>query len=280
MGLVAFALSAAGCALDMGGVENETRPPDGENNVTDDYRACVLAVLEACDQQDLGNDECTALIAETCNAGDPGDPNGDCYTAVFEECIAQGGDPMFCEEIARQSCMEEPPPPDDCWQTVYEECIAEGGCPEDCAVRADEECACSEPPEPPPCDDPSDPNCEPPPDDCWSRAYQECIEWGGSDEECFAYADQVCWGEPPPPCDDPSDPNCEPPPPDDCWWIAYEECIGWGGSDEECFAYADQVCWGDPGDPPPDCDPMDPNCYPPPDCDPDGNCGGTDPGQP
>jgi hypothetical protein len=253
MGLVALAFSAAGCALDMGGVENETRPPD-DNNITEDYRACVLAVLEACDAQDLGNDECTALIAETCNAGDPGDPNGDCYTAVFEECIAQGGDPMFCEEIARQSCMEEPPPPDDCWQTVYEECIAEGGCPEDCALRADEACSCSEPPEPPPCpdgsddcqppcQDPSDPNCEPPPpDDCWWIAYEECLSWGGSDEECFAYADQVCWGEPPP-CDDPSDPNCEPPPPCD--------------------------------------DPMDPGCYPPPDCDPDGNCGGgTDPGQP
>jgi hypothetical protein len=211
MGLVAFALSATGCALDMGGVENETRPPDGDNNITDDYRECVLAVLEACDAQDLGNDECTALIAESCNAGDPGDPNGDCYTTVFEECIAQGGDPMFCEELARQSCMEEPPPPDECWQTVYEECIAEGGCPEDCALRADEACSCSEPPEPPPCPDGSD-NCEPPPDDCWWIAFEECLSWGGSEEECFAYADQVCWGDPgePPPCEDPMDPNCYP----------------------------------------------------------------------
>jgi hypothetical protein len=72
-----------------------------------------------------------------CDPSDPNTPDGTCG----------------CDPASGEGC--------DCWSLVFEQCVASGIDPMECAAQADAACY---PPPPPPCDDPADPNCWPCPD--------------------------------------------------------------------------------------------------------------------
>jgi hypothetical protein len=271
-----------GCSLDLGNTDqnNDGQGDDAMGDDTgqppdlpgDEYRQCVLDTLQVCDDGELTPDDCTALIAATCNTGVPCDPwsdpmscpppPDDCYASVFADCVAQGGDPQDCAVAADAVCYPqcqpgdpncEPPPCDpstgqgcdDCWSQVFFECV-DSGIPEElCLGRADEACY------------------PPPPDDCYETVFNECVELGGDPQECANRAAESCT----PQCQ-PGDPNCEPPPCDDppvcdpstgegcdCWSLVFFECINSGLSEEECAPRADEACF-----PPPCTDQNDPNC--------------------
>ena len=315
--LVGLACTTAGCTLDFGNTDQPTEETDDPSDLPgDEYRNCVLDTLQQCDDNDLPPNQCTDLIAANCNESSctpDGDcpPPPDCFTEVFEACIAAGEPPELCALRADLECnpgctpmdpececdpaapdtCDPPLPPDECWQNVFDECVAAGIDPMECAQRAEEVCAptpCEDPTAPGCCTDPA--GCEPPPD-CWTTEFEACLATGASVEECIHHADAVCYPEPPP-CDDPTAPGCcmDPagcPPPPDCWTSVFEECILGGEPPELCAERADLVCnpeppvCEDPMDPacctdpagcewPPLCDdPMDPACW---ECTPDGSC--------
>ena len=258
--LCSFGLVAAsGCDLNFGTNDQDN---DGDSDLPgEEYRQCVLATLQQCDDQDLTPNECTALIVQQCSEdtcnGMPG-PDG---TIDCPPPCDPNTDPMGC-----------PPPPPDCFQTYFDACVAQGIDPMTCAVEAD--LACN-----PQCM-PGDPNCEPcpldtmspdgscPPPPCDPMTGQWC---------CMDPADPNC--QPPPPCDPNTDPmGC--PPPGDCWTISYNDCISWNLPPDQCVEYANQVCYPPPCDPtngmtcpcdpatgencnPCDVNPMDPMCWDP-----------------
>ena len=281
--LCLLGLATGSCSLSLDD-NDQTNDQDGMDDGLpgDEYRLCVLQTLDQCDFLDLTPVECTDLIGQNCNGivcdPDNMDPDGQC------------------------------PPPDDCYTQVFNECIEAGGDPQECAIRADIVCnpqcqpgdpnCCMDPTGEscPPCD-PMDPNgqcCDPstgmdcpPPDDCWTIVFRDCIEAGGSQEECAVRADQVCY-----PCQDPNDPMCCVPGPDGtCCQPGDPNCCEGGGMcpPPPCDDPSDPNCCQDGMCPPPPCDdPTDPNCCPdgqcpPPPCDdpmdpnccqpgPDGQC--------
>jgi hypothetical protein len=127
-------------------------------------------------------------------------------------------------------------------------CDANGNCPPPpCMDPSDPNC---KPPPPPPCMDPSDPSCvPPPPPPCTDPTDPlcKCDANGVCPPPTCDPADAMCPPPPPPPCADPSDPNCMPPPP---------PCAD--PTDPYCKCDANGVC------PPPTCDPADAMCPPPP----------------
>lgn len=301
--------AAAGCTLDFG--QND-QTNDGDADLPGEaYRQCVLATLQQCDDQDLTPNECTALIVAQCtdngcetqpdgtmDCPPPCDPNTDpmgcpppppnCYQTVFDACIAQGLDPMTCAVQADMTCNPQCQPGDpNCDPCPLDTMNPDGSCPPPPCDPMTGQWCCQDPTDPncqppPPCDSNTDPMCPPPPD-CWTTTFNDCLSWGMlSNEECAAYADQVCYPPPPPPpCDPANDPTCCQNSMDPvCWDPCFfdptlpgcQPCDPNTGvncdpcelnpMDPACW----DPCWTDPTLPGCPCDTtMDPNCMPPPD---------------
>jgi hypothetical protein len=135
---------------------------DDGDEPDDDYQACVDRVLALCDELELDGDRCEALIRETCrDPGDDGgggscdDPDPDCWTTAYDECVAGGGCEESCVTYADEVCAE--PVPDDCWIVAWDRCIESGGSDEECAAVADQACGGGDDPGEPMPDQPDQP---------------------------------------------------------------------------------------------------------------------------
>jgi hypothetical protein len=149
--LVATA-TLAGCnVIDDDGSSSELSDPATQT--------CLRETVEECYAQNLPPDLCAALIEARClddggmPPGDPGDPNEPpcdppgpdpmCVERIYQECLAQGVDPMTCESYASQVCTNTDPPPGPdpmCVEAVREDCLAQGVDPMTCDAYANQVC--------------------------------------------------------------------------------------------------------------------------------------------
>lgn len=165
---------------------------DDDGDGGHDFEDCYAVVFEACIGEDAGPEQepdaggyrtsdpqeddpyaiCDEIARSSCEDLEEGDGDGwcesepepepDCFTEVYEECIASGGCEEECSAVAEESCYPvEPEPEPDCYTEVFESCLADGGCEEDCWAQAEAVCS-----EPAPCDDTyGEPRCTPPEED-------------------------------------------------------------------------------------------------------------------
>jgi hypothetical protein len=141
----------------------------------DIYTLCDEVAIEQCTiPSDGGSDD------GWCGTDDE-EPEPDCFTTVYEECIASGGCEEDCLQFAEESCHgevpPEDPPVDDCFTWIFELCIADGGSEEECLTQASESC---------------DPGTDEPVDDCVTVVYGDCLAYGGAEEECKQLAADSC----------------------------------------------------------------------------------------
>jgi hypothetical protein len=245
----------------------EEPPPPPEPTCEERCHALGAEVFERCRAEGGGPDLCESrareaisnCIRENCIEPPPPDPTCEerCEeraNAVYNECIAAGGDRESCaarRRVAFESCIVDlcnvPPPEPTCEDRCehraneeYEACIAAGIGEDECAARRrrsiaeciEHECRDQPPPE-------SD--CEGSCEERAARVFRECTAAGIAEEECRARAHRAfegclaeCEGEVPMP------PPCE----EDCaarGAVTFRNCIAAGGEEADCRALADAV---------------------------------------
>ncbi len=198
--------------------------------------------LEPSDCEDAGGQpQGPGTTCRTADCGPPPDCEERCHAEadqVFEECIDEGIDEGRCRVLADEflgmcilACL--PPPPTEaccfedgrCEDLMPIACTGAGGQPQ----GADTTCRTVD--------------CGSPPTDCehrcrqeGERAFRECMEAGGNEDDCAAEARafvEECLRE-----------NCPPPPPD-CARRCHKKgghifraCMRGGGSEDDCAAEA------------------------------------------